>query len=171
MRWDALFADLDAQWREADEEFAGEVAERSLIEQGRLLLNDRLAANRGHPLEVRACGAGVLQGELVDCGPDWLLLATRRGQALVALAAVVSIRGLTRSSRHHDSGGVVGSRLDLRYALRRLARETATINAHLLDGTTRAGRLVRVAADFIEIDDGGETATLLPTGAIAAVSG
>lgn len=174
MRWDAVFKDLDDPWREAGEDLADEVAERSEIEQGRLLLTDRLAANRGAVLQVKMAGdrgEGAVEGTLLDSGPDWLLVDTTRGETVVALAVVLAIRGLTPANRPHGQAGVAESRLDLRFALRRLARVSGPVTVRLTDGTYKVGRLSRICADFVELNDPrAPEPLLLPTQAIAAVS-
>jgi hypothetical protein len=81
MRWQQLFADLQAQF---DEEEAaaerGEAASRARAEMGAVRLSQRLLGSLGAPISVTCRGAGLVAGVLVDVGPDWLLLDDDRGR-------------------------------------------------------------------------------------------
>jgi hypothetical protein len=70
MRWQRLFADLQAEFDEA--EAAAERAEdasRRRAETGAVRLVDRLAGALGAPLTLRCRGAGDVAGVLVEVGP------------------------------------------------------------------------------------------------------
>jgi hypothetical protein len=99
MRWDALFADLEAQLGAADGiERAGEVAERARAEAGRLRLTDRLRAALGTPVRIELADL-ELRGRLVKLAPEWLLLAEDDGgEALISVGAVQVVHGLSRLS-------------------------------------------------------------------------
>ena len=106
----------------------------------------------GHPLGVTVTGAGVVHGLLVDTGPDWLLLTeTGVREVLVPLAAVLGVTGLGAWSSAPGSEGEVGRRLDLRWALRGLARDRAGMAVVLRDGATVTGTLDRVGADHVDL--------------------
>jgi hypothetical protein len=153
MRWERLFADLEAQAESlAAAEFDGEVGERTRVEEGRLQLVDRLRPAVGHPVRVSCPGVGPLGGRLVGVGADWLLLTeTPASETLVPLAATLSISGLGALSTVPGSEGRVGARLGLRHALRGLARDRCAVQAALVDGSTVAGTIDRVGDDFVEI--------------------
>ncbi len=109
-RWERLFADLEAQADSAAQlDLDAEVAERTRTERGRIRLSDRLRAADG-PITVRVAGE-VLQGRVLDVGPDWLLLELGDPPAtevLVALAAIQAIDGLparAAGTRLRGSGG------------------------------------------------------------------
>jgi hypothetical protein len=153
MRWQALFADLEAQLdAAAAAELAGEVAERSRIEHGRVTTADRLAAAGSADLSVVLPGHDVLRGCLLDAGVDWLLLAEPGGrEALVPLSALLSVTGLSRAAVAPEADGPVGRALDLRWALRGLARGRTGVVLGLSDGSAVSGTLDRVGADHVEL--------------------
>ena len=152
MRWRDLFDDLGAQLdAAAAAELAGEVAERSRSEAGRVRAVDRIAAAAGAPVHLTVCGLGPVRGVLSDAGPDWLLLDEGAGrEALVPLARVLAVGGLPRGAAAPDDGPVARA-LDLRWALRGLARDRAGVVVVLRDGSAVTGTVDRVGADFVEV--------------------
>jgi hypothetical protein len=153
MRWQHLFADLQAQFEEHEAALdRAEASSRARAEVGALLLLDRLRGSRGRPVALRCRGAGDVVGVLSDVGPDWLLLAEDSGrEVLVARDAVVLVGGLDRSTAAPEESGVVGARWDLRRALRALVRDRSTVQVVLDDGTHLSGTLDRVGADYVEL--------------------
>ena len=153
MRWQALFDDLEAQVEAAQAaELHAEVTDRTRREVALLRLSDRLRATQGHPVAVMVWGAGAVHGRLLDAGPDWLLLEEAGlREALVPLGAVLAVTGLGARSAVPGSEGEVGRRLDLRWALRGLARDRAGVSVVLRDGTALAGTLDRVGADHVDV--------------------
>jgi len=153
VRWDALFADLAAQgealeWAELD----SEVAERVRGEIGGLSLVDRARAAVGTELRLRLRGQLDVGGQLVGAGPDWLLLHEPDGrEVLIAIAQLMSARGLPRSSAAPGSSGVVESRVGIRQLLRAIARDRSAVRLHLADGSTIGATIDRVGADFVEV--------------------
>jgi hypothetical protein len=148
-----LFADLEAGADAAEwAELAAEVADRTRGEVGRLRMVDRLRAAIGHRVGLTLVGAPPLSGILREVGPDWLLLAeTALPEVLVALPAVCGVGGLGALSAQPGSEGRVVAKLDLRYALRRLARDRARIAVTLANGAVLSGTCDRVGADFFEL--------------------
>jgi hypothetical protein len=153
MRWDALFVDLEAQAAAIDEaERAAEVDERTRGEVGALQVVDRARASIGAPIRSWLRGGHAAHGHLGRVGPDWLLLTDDAGlDTVVALDAMVLIRGLGRYSATPDTAGVVESRLGLRHVLRGLVRDRAPVRLLLADGSTLDATIDRVAADFVEV--------------------
>ncbi len=181
MRWESLFDDLEGQL-EAEEaaELVAEVADRTRREVARLCLVDRLRAAVGAPLVVYVLGCGAIRGSLDVMRADCLLLTDDAGRScLVPMHAVAGVSGLARESDEPGGDGVVAGRLDLRYALRGLARSRETVTVTVTDGSQGAGTIDRVGADFIELaeHDPGEprrasavrVLRTVPTAAIALV--
>jgi hypothetical protein len=153
MRWQQLFADLQAQLEEAEAATErGESASRARAEVGAVRLADRLRGALGSPLSLGCRGAGRVTGRLVEVGADWLLLEDERARpCLVAAAAVRSVAGLGRLTAAPEQAGPVRVRLDLRRALRGLARDRSTVQVVLDDGAVLGGTLDRVGADYVEL--------------------
>ncbi|MCU1675730.1 MAG: hypothetical protein JWM93_488 [Frankiales bacterium] len=157
MRWDALFADLEAQFEAAEAaELSAEVADRSRLEAARLRLVDRLAANVGVAATTRLTNGDVVVGEITSYGPDWVLVLDETGRSvLLPAAAILWVTGLGRMSADPTRSTKVESKLDLRYALRRLVRDRGEVLVSFVDGTRVTGSLVRVGADFVEVAETG----------------
>lgn len=153
MRWEALFADLEAQRAALEQaELDAEVAERSRGEVGGLALLDRARAAVGGRLQLRLTGGLTVNGWLTRTGPGWLLLAEDGGhEALVAGERLVSARGFGRRSAVPGSAGVVESRIGIRQLLRAVARDRSQVRVHLVDGTVVDATIDRVGADFIDV--------------------
>ncbi|HEX3336537.1 MAG TPA: hypothetical protein VHS54_08750 [Jatrophihabitans sp.] len=181
MRWEALFADLEAQAEFLERaERAGEIDERTRGEIGSLRWRDRARCAVDSSVRLRLAGGLAASGNLARVGPDWVLLDEGGGhEVVVASAAVLVVRGLGRYAAAPDSVGVVESRLGLRHALRGIARDRSAVRVHLVDGSTLDGTVDRVGADFIEVaaHPPGEPrrrqevreVELVPLGAVAAV--
>jgi hypothetical protein len=153
MRWDAMFADLEAQAEALERaERAGEIDERVRAELGTVSLLDRLRAAVGTPVRLWTAGAGVLGGTLGRLGPDWVLLEQDGGrEALVRLGAVTGVGGLGRASATPGSLDAVTARLGLWFVLRRIARDRSPVALQLTDGSSRHATIDRVGADFVEV--------------------
>ena len=153
MRWQQLFADLQAQFEE--EESAGERAEsgsRARAEIGGLALVDRLRGSLGAQVSVTVRGAG--QAGRGPGGRGRRLAAARRRARQGRPrrdAAVRAVAGLGRRTGVAEAPGLVRSRLDLRRALRGLARDRAAVQMVLDDGSVLVGTVDRVGADYVEL--------------------
>jgi hypothetical protein len=153
VRWDGLFADLEAQAGALDTgQRAAEIEERARTELGRIRLQDRLRPATGTAVRVRCRGALAVAGTVSRVGAEWLLLDEGGNrEALVVTAMLISVSGLGRLSAAPDTEGVVESRLGLRHALRGIVRDRSAAAMHLVDGTTADGTIDRIGADFVEI--------------------
>lgn len=152
MRWQKLFADLEAQFAAAAS--AAELAEsasRARAEGGSVPFPERLAGAIGQPVRLRCRGAGQVAGVLTEVGPDWLLLTGDGGRELIVVTTAVTVAsGLVR--RTQAAGGErLQVRTDLRRALRGLARDRSAVALTLADGGRLTGTIDRVGADFLEI--------------------
>lgn len=177
MRWDELFADLEAQAEALQvAERDAEVAELTRLEASRLTLAARLAPALGSQVRLRCLGGTMLAGRLSRSGPGWLLLDEGTGrEALVATAAVTSVAGLGRLSA--SSGSAVA--LGLASVLRAIARDRSVLRVGLTDSTVLDGTVDRVAADYVELAvhaageprrrDEVREVLVLPLGALAVV--
>ena len=151
MRWQRLFADLQAEFEaaEAAEEWA-QLPSRTRAETGAVRLADRLGGAVGRRVSLRCRGAGEVAGRLAERGPDWLLLEDDAGrEVLVALPAVLAVAGLVRATAAPEAGSPVT--VDLRRVLRGLVRDRSPVTVVLDDGGVLTGTLDRVGADFVEL--------------------
>jgi hypothetical protein len=156
-RWERLFADLDGTVAAAERaELAAEIADRTRGQEAQLRLADRLRAAVGHSVSLILPAEVSITGAVREVGPDWALVAESPArEALVPLAAVRVARGLGVLSATPGGEGRVAARLDLRYALRRLARDRAPLAVTVLDGGVLIGTVDRVGADFLELAEHG----------------
>lgn len=160
MRWEQLFADLEAQYDElAEAQAQAEAADRQRIEFGGIGMVARLAGSLGGQLRLRTVVGTVVTGVLQRLGPDWALIAEAPGrESVVSLGAVAVVEGLTAATgRPLDR---IAGRLTLRSALRGLARDRAPVAVTLLgvvggpDASSAAeitGTIDRIGADFLEL--------------------
>lgn len=157
MRWKALFDDLEAQVEAAERsELDAEVRDRTRREHALLRTFDRLAGALGQNLTVTVWGAGSVSGRLLDAGLDWLLLEEPGArEVLIPLSAVLGIGGLGARSSVPGAEGAVGRRLDLRWALRGLARSRAGLWVQLRDASVLSGTVDRVGSDHVELAEHG----------------
>jgi hypothetical protein len=151
MRWEDLFADLEAQAAALGvAERAAEVAELTRLEASRLDLASRLRPAVGASITVRCLGATVLSGRLAGVGTGWLLLDEGAGrEALLATATLTSVAGLGRLSG--AGGTAVDARLGIGQLLRGMARDRSVLRVHLTDSSVLDGTLDRVGADHVEL--------------------
>jgi hypothetical protein len=157
VRWQRLFDDLEAQFEAAAAaELAGEVAERTRRETALLRLADRLRAAEGAAVTLALPGLGAVRGRLLDAGDDWLLVEEHGArELLVPLTAVLGVTGVGARAAAPGSEGAVAKRLDLRWALRGLARSRTGVALCLVDGSVVTGTLDRVGVDHVDLAEHG----------------
>lgn len=152
MRWQQLFADLSAQFDAAEAATDdAELASRTRAEVGAIGLQDRLRGVLGSAVVLRCRDVGVVEGVLTDVGVDWLLLVQRGQDVLVAWRAVQAVADIGRESAPPSDAGPVRGRLDLRWALRAVARDRGSVRIVLDGGQEFVGTIDRVGADFVDL--------------------
>lgn len=146
---------LEAEWEQAEaDELAIEVADRTRGELARLTLIQRLRPAVGYSLTINVHGGLLVRGLLRGVGPDWLLVCEDGqpgSQTIVALASVLWIDGLGRTSSVAGSEGVVAARSGLGMMLRRLVRDRADVALVLIDAGVVTGVLDRAGVDHVEL--------------------
>lgn len=156
MRWDRLFADLEAQLDLlARQDLAAEVAERTRAERGQVELAHRLVAAVGQDLRLKVAGLGWLTARLADVGNGWVLIEAQasspaRGRELIVpLGALVALERLGSTVDARPSAG--SRRFGLAHALRAVSRDRAVVRVHDRDGDHVTGTLDRVLADHVDL--------------------
>jgi hypothetical protein len=159
MRWEDLFADLEAQLeREQSAEHRAEVTDRTRRELAAITLLDRLTAARGSEVGLGLAiaidavpAAEVIRGVVVDVAAQWVLVEEVAHRAtLVPMAAVGWVSGLGRASAPRPEHSMA-RRLGLGAALRTLARDRVPVTVRLRDGGTLSGTFDRVGADHVDL--------------------
>jgi len=155
MRWDDLFADLEAQLTAADDAaWEADVVDQARAERMSVKLTDRLRAHAG-PLRVHLADGVVLRAVVAECGQDWLLLDGARAGApaqevLVPLAGLTHVEGLGSAALPAD--GPVSRRLSLNVVLRGLVRARSTVEIHCQGGPgPLTGTLDAAGADHVDL--------------------
>lgn len=152
MRWEALFADMEAQLDAAHAaERAVEVADLTRAELASVELGDRLLGAQGVDVRLVVAGGQQVAGRLLEVATQWLLVAEGARRALVPLTAVVAVRGLPVHSA--PAAGEVARRLGLGPVLRALARDRVAVRVQA-EGCELAGRIERVGADHLDLTAG-----------------
>lgn len=148
-RFDDLVSDLSGQLDAAlAAELAAEVDDRIRRERARLGLALRLRTAIGADVVVHTV-AGDASGTIEAAGADWVVLRAGARRTLLPVSAVLALRGLPPVAA--TAPPTVAERLDLGFALRRLALDRAVVAILTVDGASRSGRLDRVGADHLEL--------------------
>ena len=151
MRWEELFADLEAQARALERaDDVAEIGERIRGEVARVTLVNRLRAQLSRQVSVSVWGFGDVSGLLQRVGSDWLLIEADR-DTVVPLAAVMSLVNLPPDAVSPEGVGAVSSSLSLASVLRAVARDRSPIVVTRRDGRSLVGTPDRVGADFVDL--------------------
>lgn len=146
MRWDKLFADLEAG---ADNERLVErdalVAELSQGEWSETSWCEVL----GGEVSIRIRGFGVVSGELVFANRKVLHVRDDRSDYFIVPAAVLTASGSVLKSVQISS---VGTRIGWAQLMRNCQRSHEHVVVHDLEGSPCAGRVVMVGEDFIRVE-------------------
>lgn len=150
MRWDQLFADLEAQWEaEARRDLDSEVADRTRRERAAIGVYERLAVSVGAEVRLLLRSGDALTGSLADVGRDWLLLSADRRPVLVPLAALAAVSGIGERA----GAGGIGKRFELGFALRGLSRDRAVVALADIAGAVTTGTIDAVGADCFDLSE------------------
>lgn len=151
MRWDALFSDYEAQMSAAgDDNWRGEVADRTRGERAAVELAARLSGARDQVLSVSLADGQTVTGYLRDCGSSWVLLEDDLLRShLVPVSAITTVRG-AGAIAHHLSR--VEQRLDLTHTLRALSRDRVRVRVRTVGGEV-VGVIAGVQADHIDVTE------------------
>jgi hypothetical protein len=152
VRWERLFADLDAQFDAAErDEFDSEVADRTRCEVAQVKFADRLRSAVGADVDLTVAGCGRMVGRVSGAGVGWLMLTELSGAtAIVVAPAVAAARNLGSAV---TPAGAVESRLGLGHVLRIVARDRSVVTVVCRDGACQRGVIDRVGADFLDLVD------------------
>src|SRR5680860_1230247 len=98
MRWQELFADLEARARSLEQvDLELEIADRTRAEVGEIQLANRLRSALGATVRLQVQSVGLMEGRLEQVGRDWLLVTTP-DDVVVALAAVGAVLDLSATA-------------------------------------------------------------------------
>ncbi len=159
MRWERLFSDLDARFDDlVDAETMSEMRDRERVAAGAIRMVERVGGAVGQPIRIRTTVGIAVTGTLSTVGPDWLLVQEGPGrEALLAHGAITVVEGLSSATGAMVKG--LELRLNLRYALRGLARDRSPVALVVPGGsgeptplfTEITGTIDRAGADFVEV--------------------
>lgn len=153
MRWESLFADLEAQWAAREsEDLDQQIAEALELERSRMLMADRLRAAVGGDHPVRLRGGLGLQLRISEVGADWLWGHVAGQAVLVPLQALESVGGLALRAAAEPSR--TRQRLGITAPLRALARDGQHVVVHGAQGPLGEGLLTHVGRDHIDVRTG-----------------
>ncbi|MCW4464400.1 hypothetical protein OK351_02595 [Glutamicibacter sp. MNS18] len=147
MRWETLFADLEAQLEaRLAGELREEIAESTRVEQARQTLDERLTGYRGLPVSLRLCGSAEVSGVVGPVGSDYLCLEDSSNRWLIRRAAVQSLILPTRRGGHP----AVLVRTKFAAVIRALLRDRTPVGVYGMDGRSLGeGTLQQAAEDFL----------------------
>lgn len=152
MRWEALFADLEAQLNgEAARGREVEIQEMVRIERSRIAVAERMAGHVGTEVTVTALGGLRLRGRLLRVGTGWVAVADGPREYLLPAAGLRTIEGLgVRVLRAAET--VPRVRPGLGAVLRALVRDRAKVTLYCVDGAEAGtGTLDHAGADHLQL--------------------
>lgn len=153
VRWDDLFADLEAQVAATDDAaWLADVADLAGAERAAVCLIDRLLAHASGALRLALLDGSLAVGDLTGCGEGWVRLRTAgQHDLLVPTHAVVSMTGLGRHAVTPAGPPVIDRRVGLVSVLRGLARSRAAVEVRLVGPRVITGSLGEVGADHMDL--------------------
>ncbi|GAA4762613.1 hypothetical protein [Citricoccus nitrophenolicus] len=151
MRWDGLFADLEAQlahgrWQDTE----AEAAELTRGERASVALADRLRGALGAPLTVLLIDGQRLQLTVSTVGSSWVGGSDRTGSLVLNLDAVAAIDSPLPVTAPQDSPG--RRNLGVGFLYRSLSRARAGVVVSGLEGRVLGeGTIDRVGLDHLDL--------------------
>lgn len=164
MRWDKLFADLEAA--AADDELAERDALVSDLREGELAATTWLRLAGGQ-VTLEVSGLGRVEGVIMAANDRLLHLQTTQSHVVVGAGSVLAVVAATARSGPRSA---VADRLGWTSVLRMLQRDRDRVQICRIDGSVRSGLVDLVGADFVRVRDEAGQAPIIPLAAIAAVS-
>lgn len=164
MRWDRLFADLEAEADEIEKAEADGLAV-DLRDEIWAATSWRDLVGGQVVLEVR--GIGQVVGEVAAVNARLVRVRSDLVDHLVACAAVTSV---LRSERRSDPPSRIDAALGWPQALRRLRDAGEPVRVVLLDGRSVDGMIEVVGADFIRLGAGDGPSRLVVLSAVAVAT-
>lgn len=151
MRWDELFADMEAQLAASRfRDLEREAAELTRAETAEALLQDRFTAGEGAAVRLGLRGGSTIRAQVVGAGMGWVMLEDAGAQLLVPVESILWAEGLGRRRADPQRR----SRLGLGHAARALAQARATVRVVLVDGVPGAaleGTIDRAGRDHLDL--------------------
>ena len=150
MRWERLFADLEAQWDTlAWQDTVGQAAELTRAEWAQVSLADRLRGARGRELRLHLVWGHCLEARVRAVGRTWLGVDVAGGDSvLLPLQSLDAVEGELGAAVAEPAGAARG----MTAVLRGVARSRAHVDVVGRRGTVIAeGTIDRVGADHLEL--------------------
>jgi hypothetical protein len=164
VRWERLFAELEAQGEDLEREERDVLAEE--LREGywaRTSWRDLLGGQVS--LEVR--GAGRVEGVVVLVNEDLLQLSASSADHVVATTAVTTVHS---SERRGDAPSHVEAAWGWVPVLRALRDSGEEVRVRLVDGGVRDGTIDVVGRDFVRLRSAAGLEQVVPVAGIAVVS-
>ncbi|HRO30273.1 MULTISPECIES: hypothetical protein [Micrococcaceae] len=151
MRWERLFADLEAQLAQGQwQDTEAEAAEMTRGEHAGITLADRIRGALGATLQIQLTQGERLQMTVSTVGEEWLGGSDRGGSLLVHLEGVLSVDAPLALATPEDSPG--RRRLGISAAYRTLSRARAGVVVYGRDGRSLGeGTIDRVGRDHFDL--------------------
>lgn len=152
MRWDRLFADLEAQAeRDRTLELQAETEERTRAERASTTLASRLRASTGEHIVLDLRSGRRIAGTLAGTGAGWLMVGARGLDptwTLVVEGGIGAVRSLP--FRAADDAGAVHGALGPGHVLRTLSRDRSLVTT-VADAGEIHGMIGAVGRDHVDV--------------------
>lgn len=148
---------------------AVEVAELGIAQYAEVELAGRLHASAGRPVRVDTTDGWNVQGQLVRAGAGWIVLDVGGGREwALNVAAVATVGGLADGTLPPEARPI-SARLTLGSLLRHSDEGREGVAVRVAGGRVLHGRLARVGADFVELEQDAGGTTVIPFASLVAV--